>query len=99
MFPNLKERKQPTIPYQTHIYNIAVKITLETDNFIKGIAANRFILVTNMFPLTPILILLVFTEGREGVKLELGLTGFALGKWGSSHTGTGIWSLGMGKKC
>ena len=36
-------------------------------------------------------------EGPEVVKWELGLAGFALGKWGSSHTGTGIWSLGMGK--
>ena len=26
------------------------------------------------------------------------LAGFALGKWGLSHTGTGIWSLGMEKK-
>ena len=25
------------------------------------------------------------------------MAGFALGKWDSSHTGTGIWSLGMGK--
>ena len=53
-----------------------------------------------MFKLKPIL---VFTqkfheEGPEGVKWELGLAGFTLGKWGSSHTGTGIWSLGMGKK-
>ena len=38
-------------------------------------------------------------EGPEGVKWELGLAGFALGKWGSSHTGTGIRSLGFGKKC
>ena len=37
-------------------------------------------------------------EGPEGVKWELGLAGFFLGKWGSSHIGTGIWSLGMGKK-
>ena len=37
-------------------------------------------------------------EGLEGVKWELGSAGIALGKWGSSHTGTGIWSLGMGKK-
>ena len=36
-------------------------------------------------------------EGPEGVKWELGLAGFTLGKWSSSHTGTGIWSLGMGK--
>ena len=36
-------------------------------------------------------------EGTEGVKWELGLAGFALGKWSSSHTGTGIWSLEMGK--
>ena len=37
-------------------------------------------------------------EGPEGVKWELGLAGFApVRKWGSSHTGTGIWSLGMGK--
>ena len=35
--------------------------------------------------------------GSEGIKWELGfLAGFALGKWGSSYTGTGIWSLGMG---
>ena len=38
------------------------------------------------------------TEGPEGVKWELGLAGFVLGKWGSGHTGTGIWSLGMRKK-
>ena len=40
-----------------------------------------------------------YIEEPEGVKWELGLAGFALGKWGSSHTGTRIWSLGMGKKC
>ena len=39
----------------------------------------------------------LFNEGPEGVKWELRLAGFALGKWGSSHTGTGIQSLGMGK--
>ena len=33
-----------------------------------------------------------------GVKWEFELAGFALGKWGSNHTGTGIWSLGMEKK-
>ena len=38
-------------------------------------------------------------ESPEGVKWELGLAGFALGKRNSSHNGTGIWSLGMGKKC
>ena len=38
-----------------------------------------------------------WNEGPEGVKWELGLADFGLGKWGSSHTGTGIWSLGMGK--
>ena len=42
---------------------------------------------------------LCYKEGSEDVKWELGLADFALGKWGSSHTGTGIWSLGMGKKC
>ena len=26
-----------------------------------------------------------YCEGPEGVKWELGLAGFALGKWGSSH--------------
>ena len=26
-----------------------------------------------------------FIEGPEGVKWELGLVGFTLGKWGSSH--------------
>ena len=31
----------------------------------------------------------ISTEGPEGVKWELGLASFALGKWGSSHTGTG----------
>ena len=36
-------------------------------------------------------------EGPDGVKWELGLAGLALGKWGSSHTATRIWSLGMGK--
>ena len=36
-------------------------------------------------------------EGPKGVKWELGLEGFALGNWGSSHTGTGFWPLGMGK--
>ena len=39
----------------------------------------------------------MFIEGPEEVKWELGLAGFALGEWGSSQTGTGIWSLGMGK--
>ena len=41
----------------------------------------------------------VLEEGPEGVKWELGLAVFALVKWGSSHTGTRVWSLGMGKKC
>ena len=41
----------------------------------------------------------LYMEDPEGVKWELGLVGFVLGKWGSSHTGTGIWSLGMRKKC
>ena len=40
---------------------------------------------------------IIAKEGPEGVKWELGLADFALGKWGSSHTGTGIWSLIMGK--
>ena len=39
----------------------------------------------------------MYREGPEGVKWELGLAGFALGKWGSNHTETGIWSVGMKK--
>ena len=38
------------------------------------------------------------TERPEWVKWKLGLVSFGLGKWGSSHTGTWIWSLGMGEK-
>ena len=45
----------------------------------------------------PATLLPSYKEGPEGVKWELGLAGFALEKWGLNHTGTGIWSLGMGK--
>ena len=41
--------------------------------------------------------MLVYNEGPEGVKMGIGIGRFYPGKWGLSHTGTGIWSLGMGK--
>jgi len=37
-------------------------------------------------------------EGSEGVKCELELACLCPGKMGFKMTGTGIWSMGMGKK-